>query len=93
MRAQTFKWLFLKTLKSADSPFWRSTVDMIIHMKGTGHINAKAYIQTAGRSVEHPVWTNGIVWCHSGSWLSEKLIQMPERLIHINSEKCVILVI
>jgi len=26
MRAQTFKWLFLKTLKSADSPFWRSAV-------------------------------------------------------------------
>ena len=28
MRAQTFKWLFLKTLKSADSPFWRSPVDI-----------------------------------------------------------------
>jgi len=25
MRAQTFKWLFFKTLKSADSPIWRST--------------------------------------------------------------------
>jgi len=28
MRAQTFKWLFLKTLKSADSPFWRSPVEL-----------------------------------------------------------------
>jgi len=33
VRAQTFKWLFLKTLKSADSPFWRSTVDINLFFK------------------------------------------------------------
>jgi len=41
MRAQTFKWLFLKTLKSSDSPFWRSAVDHLWYrsIKGANFVH------------------------------------------------------